>query len=299
MTIREAYENFMFEQRVRNNSPATIVFYTAALGSFVDWVSLSVVDVYELTIKQYRDYIIFLSSGGIKSTSVNTNMRAVKAFYNYLIDEEIIGDCSRKLKLIKQQKEEIIPLSDDEIQTLLSCFDTSDVLELRNKCFTLLMLDCGLRRSELCRLKVSDVDFQQKSLLVNGKGGKQRIVPMGDTTVRIMDRYFQATAFKRSGKISAPFFLDRRGNGIDINVVKMVFQDLKERTGIQRLHPHLLRHTFATLYLVDGGNLEMLRCLLGHSSISITQIYLHISSNYSLIRAQHNSHVDSLQDKIV
>ena len=107
MTIREAFDDFMFEQRVRNNSPATITFYSSALSSFVDWVSRSAANVGELTIKQYKDYIIFLSSSGIKSTSVNTNLRAVKAFYNYLIDEEIIGDCSRKLKLIKQQKEEI------------------------------------------------------------------------------------------------------------------------------------------------------------------------------------------------
>ena len=128
MTIREAFDDFMFEQRVRNNSPATITFYSSALSSFVDWVSRSAANVGELTIKQYKDYIIFLSSSGIKSTSVNTNLRAVKAFYNYLIDEEIIGDCSRKLKLIKQQKEEIIPLSDEEIQRLLSCFDTSDEL---------------------------------------------------------------------------------------------------------------------------------------------------------------------------
>lgn len=297
MTVREAFDNFMFEQRVRNNSPATITFYSSALGSFVDWLTVS--EVEELTISQYKDYIIYLSSSGIKSTSVNTNMRAVKAFYNFLIDEDLIGDCSRKLKLIKQQKQEIIPLSDDEIGRLLGCFDISDELELRNKCFTLLMLDCGLRRSELCRLKVSDVDLVQKSLLINGKGGKQRLVPMGDLTFRCLESYFHRTAHARSGKISAPFFLDRRGNGIDINVIKMVFQDLKERTGIQRLHPHLLRHTFATLYLVDGGNLEMLRCLLGHSSISITQIYLHLSSNYSLIRTQHNSHVDILRDKIV
>lgn len=297
MTILEAFDNFMFEQRVRNNSPATITFYSSALGSFVDWLSVS--DVEELTISQYKDYIIFLSSSGIKSTSVNTNMRAVKAFYNFLIDEELIGDCSRKLKLIKQQKQEIIPLSDDEIGRLLGCFDVSDELELRNKCFTLLMLDCGLRRSELCRLKVSDVDLTQKSILVNGKGGKQRLLPMGELTFHCLESYFHRTVHARSGKISAPFFLDRRGSGIDINVIKMVFQDLKERTGIQRLHPHLLRHTFATLYLVDGGNLEMLRCLLGHSSISITQIYLHLSSNYSLIRARHNSHVDNLKHKIV
>lgn len=298
MTILEAYNNFMFEQRVRNNSSATIDFYTAVLGAFVDWVTQSTETVEELTIKQYKEYIIHLSSSGLKSTSVNTHVRAVKAFYNFLIDEEKIGDCSRKLKLIKQSKEEIIPLTDDEIGRLLACFNCSDVLELRNKCFVLLMLDCGLRRSELTRLKVSDVDFIQKSLLVNGKGNKQRIVPMGATTAQFLGEYDNRVQDKRSGKPSAPFLLDRFGNGIDNNVIKMVFQDLKERSGIQRLHPHLLRHTFATLYLVDGGNLEMLRCILGHSTISITQIYLHLSSNYALIRSAHNSHVDRMQDNL-
>lgn len=295
MTLREAYDDFMFEQRVRNNSPATIDFYTAALGSFIDWVTESIDTVEELTIKEYKDYIIFLSSSGIKSTSVNTNIRAVKAFYNFLIDEELIGDCSRKLKLIKQTKEEIVPLSDDEIKRLLSCFNVDDVLELRNKCFVLLMLDCGLRRSELTRLKVSDVDFVQKSLLVNGKGNKQRLVPMGDTTAEALKKYDTRVKCLRSGS-SPPLLLDRFGKGIDINVIKMVFQDLKDRSGIQRLHPHLLRHTFATLYLVDGGNLEMLRLIMGHSSIAITQIYLHLSTNYRLLRERHNSHIDQLTE---
>ena len=296
MTLHEAYDNFMFEQRVRNNASATIDFYTATLGGFIDWVTQNTETVEELTIKQYKEYIILLSDSGLKSTSVNTHIRAVKAFYNFLIDEELIGDCSRKLKLIRQSKEEIIPLTDDEISRLLCCFDTSDVLQLRNKCFVLLMLDCGLRRSELTRLKVSDVNLKDNFLLVNGKGNKQRFVPMGATTARFLKDYDDLVKDKRSGKSSAPFLLDRFGNGIDNNVIKMVFQDLKEQSGIQRLHPHLLRHTFATLYLVDGGDLEMLRCILGHSSISITQIYLHLSNNYKLIKSSHNSHVDRLSD---
>lgn len=158
------------------------------------------------------------------------------------------------------------------------------------------MLDCVLRRSELTRLKVSDVNLKDNFLLVNGKGNKQRFVPMGSTTAQFLKEYDDLVKDKRSGKPSAPFLLDRFRNGIDNNVIKMVFQDLKDQSGIQRLHPHLLRHTFATLYLVDGGNLEMLRCILGHSSISITQIYLHLSSNYALIMSSHNSHVDRMND---
>lgn len=296
MTLREALDLFIYEQRFRNNSAATIQYYTTYLGDFIDWLAseTDVTEVEQLTIKEYKDYVIFLSGTDIKSSSVNTKIRAVKAFYNFLIDEEKIGDCSRKLKLIKQRKEEIIPLNDTEIRKLLDCFNTSEILELRNKCFVLLMLDCGLRRAELTRIKVSDVDFDQRSILVNGKGDKQRLVPIGDLTLENLLKYNAFISDRRSGKRSDPFFLDRFGNGVDINAVKMVFQDLKDRTGIQRLHPHLLRHTFATLYLVDGGNLEVLRCLMGHSSIAITQIYLHLATNYNLLRDRHNSHIDKL-----
>lgn len=297
MTIAEAYDDFMYDQHVKNNSEATITFYTTFLGNFVEWVTRQLTNVEELTIKQYKDYVIYLSRTDLKPSSVNCNLRAVKAFYNYLIDDDVITDCSRKLKLIKQTKQEIIPLSDEEIHTLLSCFDTSNTLELRNKCITLLMLDCGLRRAEVCRLRMVDVDFGQSSLLVNGKGDKQRLVPMGDTTRAALIDYSTLVSDKRPKSELSPFFLDRFGGGIDDNVVKMLFQDLKTRTGIARLHPHLLRHTFATLYLVDGGDLEVLRCILGHSSISITQIYLHLSSNYQLIRSKHNSHIDNLIKK--
>lgn len=296
MTLREAFDMFMYEQRFRNNSAATIQYYKSYLGAFMDWLEFEtdVTEVEQLTIKEYKDYVIYLSGTDIKASSVNTKIRAVKAFYNFLIDEDKIGDCGRKLKLIKQRKEEIIPLSDSEIKKLLGCFNTSEILELRNKCFVLLMLDCGLRRAELTRIKVSDVDFDQRSILVNGKGDKQRLVPMGELTLENLRQYNAAVSERRNGKRSDPFFLDRFGNSVDINAVKMVFQDLKDRTGIQRLHAHLLRHTFATLYLVDGGNLEVLRCLMGHSSIAITQIYLHLATNYTLLRDRHNSHIDKL-----
>ncbi len=296
MILSDAFDLFMYEQRFRNNSPATVAYYNSYLTEFLNWLKTysDITEVEQLTVKEYKDYVIFLSSGDLKASSVNTKIRAVKAFYNFLIDEERIGDCSRKLKLIKQRREEIIPLTDSEIRLLLESFDTSDLLELRNMCFVLLMLDCGLRRSELIRLKVSDVDFIRSSLLVNGKGDKQRLVPMGDNTSSVMLQYNDRVSDRRSGKPTDPFFLDRFGNGIDINCIKMVFQDLKTRTGIQRLHPHLLRHTFATLYIVDGGNLEVLRCLLGHSSIAITQIYLHLASNYIILKNRHNSHIDNL-----
>lgn len=293
MTVREAFDLFMYEQRFRNNSGATIDYYNITLGFFLDYVgsdeSLDVLD-----IRMYKDYVVFLqSSGRLKSTSINTYVRAVKAFYNWLIDEEQIGDCSRKLKLIKQKREEILPLSDEEIQQLLNCFDTSDLLELRNKCLALLMVDSGLRRAETVRLRCCDVDFQHNSLLVTGKGDKERLVPIGAMTGAALREYADRVAERREKKNDS-FFLDRFGAPLDTNAVDLVFSKLKEVTGIQRLRCHLLRHTFATNYLLDGGDLETLRLILGHSSIAITQLYLHIATSQKMLRSHHNSHLDNL-----
>lgn len=293
MTVREAFDLFMYEQRFRNNSGATIDYYNITLGFFLDYVgsdeSLDVLD-----IRMYKDYVVFLqSSGRLKSTSINTYVRAVKAFYNWLIDEEQIGDCSRKLKLIKQKREEILPLSDEEIQQLLNCFDTSDLLELRNKCLALLMVDSGLRRAETVRLRCCDVDFQHNSLLVTGKGDKERLVPNGAMTGAALREYADRVAERREKKTDF-FFLDRFGAPLDTNAVDLVFSKLKEVTGIQRLRCHLLRHTFAANYLLDGGDLETLRLILGHSSIAITQLYLHIATSQKMLRSHHNSHLDNL-----
>lgn len=293
MTVREAYDLFMYEQRFRNNSSATIDYYNITLGFFMDYVgadeSLDVLD-----IRMYKDYVVFLqSSGRLKSTSINTYVRAVKAFYNWLIDEEKIGDCSRKLKLIKQKREEIIPLSDEEIQKLLNCFDTSDLLDLRNKCLSLLMVDSGLRRAETVRLRCCDVDFQRNSLLVTGKGDKERLVPIGSLTGAALREYADRVSERREKRTDF-FFLDRFGAPLDTNAVDLVFSKLKDVTGIQRLRCHLLRHTFATNYLLDGGDLETLRLILGHSSIAITQLYLHIATSQKMLRSHHNSHLDNL-----
>lgn len=284
---------FIYEQCFRNNAASTLDYYRLSLGLFLDFVGADE-SVEVLDIQTYKDYVISLqSSGHLKSTSINTYVRAVKAFYNWLIDEDKIGDCSRKLKLIKQKREEIIPLTDDELDVLLNCFDTSDLLELRNKCLCLLMVDSGLRRAETVRLRCCDVDFAHNSLLVTGKGDKERLVPLGSVTVDFLRFYDERIADRRSKRVDS-FFLDRFGNSLDVNAVDLVFSKLKDITGIQRLRCHLLRHTFATNYLLDGGDLETLRLILGHSSIAITQLYLHLANNQKILRERHNSHLDNL-----
>lgn len=287
----DAYRIFMTEQRIRRNSAATIEYYRISLGKFRSFSGN--IDVDYLNIELYKAYVLhLLDDTELKSTSVHTYLRAVKAFYNFLINEGFIFDCSRKLKLVRQDRSVIVPLSDEEICRLLDSFGETDRLELRNKCIVALMLDSGLRLGEVIRLRIDDVFPDGRFLIVNGKGNKQRVVPLGLSCSSLLGKYMSEV---RAGAPMGSLFLSKYNDKpLTRNAVHCFFGDLKVKTGISRLYPHLLRHTFATLYIIDGGDLETLRCILGHSTITITQVYLHLAANYKLAYRNHCSHLDKL-----
>lgn len=292
MTVSNALEMFLIEQKIRNNSSQTISYYRISLDKFIDFVGD--IDVSALDLNLYKKYTLhLLDADNLRSTSVHTYLRAVKAFLNWLIDEGLINDFSNKLKLVKQSKQTIIPLSDTEIQVLLESFNTNTFLGLRNKCICVLMLDCGLRRSECVKLKLGDVLADRHLLLVNGKGAKQRLVPIGDNSLDLLCSYI--LSYRKFADKSDSLFVSYYNQlPITTNTIRCLFDDLKKQTGISRLHPHLLRHTFATHYILDGGDLETLRIILGHSTIGITQVYLHLAADYRLAYAKHRSHIDSI-----
>lgn len=298
MTIQEIYERFLLDQKYRNNSIVTIDWYKWQLGDFFRWLGSD--DPDDLSLLHFKEYGVYLRSlrkrdgDQLSCNSVNGALRAVKAFYNFAIDSEYLEDFSRQLKLPRVYKKEQLILDDDEIAQLLDCFKPNNLIDLRNKCFIVLMLDCGLRRGEIPRLNFNDVNLNNNTLLIRGKGSKERIVPIGESCFELLMSYSCIRYFKTPND---PFFIDRCGNRCSDNLIKQVFQDLKERSGIERLHPHLLRHTFATYYLADGGDLETLRLILGHSNIQTTQMYLHLAFNLKLSRSHFHSHLDLLEVK--
>lgn len=291
MTITQAFSDFMEEQIFRNNSEKTLEYYRSGIGIFMKWLNTD--DIEALTLQTYKNFVIYLNSKPISSATVNNRARAVKAFYNYLIEQNLIDDISRKLRSPKIYPQEVQILTDDEVRQLLSCFGSGRTEE-RNKLWCVLMLDSGLRKSECLKLCIKDVDLNTRSLLINGKGRKQRFVPLGNKSFTLLRSYI--VKYRCFAAPEAPLFVDRFGNPCTDNCIKQVFQDLKKRTGISRLHAHLLRHTFATMYLADGGDLETLRIILGHSDIQVTQVYLHMAQNYTLLHRRHLSHFDKIME---
>lgn len=176
----------------------------------------------------------------------------------------------------KATRKTISILSAAEIQNILS------FVSGRNELIVLLMLECGLRRSEVSSLRCEDI--YDNYFIVRGKGNKERIVPMSDyIRVPLLEFLFESRLKNQE------LLLNVSGNAI-----KMLFQKLKKKTGIKRLHPHLLRHTFATLYLVNGGDISRLQLILGHESIQITQVYLHLAQTYALREGNRFSPLSNL-----
>lgn len=297
--ISKIYDEFLLEQKFRNNSEKTIDWYIFNLENFFAWLSSD--DVTELTLENYKKYGVYLQEAvkkhnedNLSDSSVQGCLRAVKAFYNFAIEQQYIGDFSRKLKLPKAHCREQRILDDEEISVLFSCFGNSET-DLRNKCIIAYMLDCGLRRGEIPKINLGDVELKNKTTLIKGKGGKQRLVPMGDTSSSLIEEYI--TTYRQKSPTTSPLFVGKDNERCSDNLIKQLFKRLKNRSGIKRIHPHLLRHTFATYYIADGGDLETLRLILGHANIQTTQRYLHMAFNLKLQRSRHTSHIDKLYGK--
>ena len=186
----------------------------------------------------------------------------------------------------KNDARQIIPLYADEVEKIDTTFNLGSVMGLRDFCIR--AFNVGRRFSflqEVINLKMQDALFDKDALLVvNSKGSVSRIVIMCS---RLKEKLRDYIYYYRHG--SAPddnvFVQIKSKEPINENVIKQYFARLKKRTGIDRLHPHLLRHTFATSYILGGGNLEMLRILLGHSDYDVTKNYLHLANQYQILHA--------------
>ena len=299
ITIDAAYKNFI-DDRKTYVSGKTLAFYLDNISKFVTfchehYASDLMSDLPESVLK---DYVLHLrtkkkfeghpftpeSDDVIKNSSVRTYTRAVKSFLNFCVQEHYIKDYKR-VKMPRNDARQIIPLYDEEVIKIDQTFNMSSMMGLRDFCIVHLMLDAGFRSQEVINLKIQDVLFDKDALLVvNSKGSVSRIVIMCPFLKRHLSSYFDL--YRRgSAPTDAVFIQIKTKESINENVIKQYFARLKKKTGIDRLHPHLLRHTFATSYILGGGNLEMLRILLGHSDYDVTKNYLHLANQYQILQA--------------
>ena len=207
----------------------------------------------------------------MSSTTVHDYFRAIRTFFNWLVKEGLITDNPiTRIKAPKTKKKVIQALTPKEIERLMDSCSGNDVLEVRNKAILSIFLDTGLRVAELADLKISDVDVNTGSILVrHGKGGKQRVVRIGNRAQKALWKY--VTIYRKGD--SDRLLIGRCYEPLSLRGVKMIVRRLGEKSGV-KVHPHQLRHTFAISFLRAGGDVFSLQYLLGHSTLDMTQRYL-------------------------
>ena len=273
MQLQAAIDSFLLEQTIRGNSPMTVSGYRSILGYFRSFSGD--LDVEKIDLDLLRSYYFHLFQNGLESVSIQSYIRHLRAFLNWLYNSDLIDmDLCRKFKLPKAKRPIVDVLTDAEISALFGAFPGDDFRNVRNRVILALFLDAGLRLNELVSIRRSMIHVQERYVIVDGKGNKQRAVPFGNQTKELLLLYL------RIAPSSPALFLSiREEDGVFLPIteatVKMMFRRLKPI--VPRIHPHLLRHTFATRYLENGGNIYSLQMLLGHTSLEMVKRYLHLA----------------------
>lgn len=308
--LKTAIQQFLIDQELKGNTDKTILFYKKSLNYFVEFIGKDV-KVKEIQLADLKKYQFAIKSRPrfqnhpfkptidkpITSVSVQTYIRALRAFLNWMYEEGYITeDLSSKFKLPKATKKTIEILSDEEITTVLKATKTTSEIGLRNHCICSLMLDCGLRVNEVLTLDVDNVHIAQGAIKVFGKGHKERIVPLGVYTKKHLLKYiscYRPMPIYETKRL----FLDKECKAMSNNALKMFFTRLRRKTKIDRLHPHILRHTFATKYLMNGGDIFSLQQILGHTSLEMVRRYSHLASAYTTKKHKLYSPLDNIQKR--
>jgi len=233
---------------------------------------------------QLRAFILWINNLGLAANSQARIMSGIRNFFNYLISEDIIDNNPVDLlDLPKIARKLPVVLSLEEIESMLAAIDHSTEEGQRNRCIIEVLYGCGLRVSELVNLKLSQLFLDKDYIRVIGKGNKERIVPVGSIANTQLHLYIAGARNKILPKKASQenVFLNRRGGKLSRVWIFMIIRDLAEKAGIKKtISPHTFRHSFAT-HLVEGGaDLRAVQEMLGHESITTTEIYTHLDTSY-------------------
>ena len=243
-------------------------------------ISTEVNDINQDTIENFFAYLYDLNIGASSQTRI---LSGLKSFYRFLLQENLTTKDPTAL-ITSPSRGRHLPevLSYPEIQKMIDSIDLSLPNGHRNKAMIEVMYGCGLRVSELISLQISDIYKEDGFLRIFGKGSKERLVPIGDSSLIILYQYINGARLHITPKpkFTDTVFLNSRGTGLTRQTVFLLVKELAERNGISKsISPHTFRHSFATHLLEGGANLLAVQQMLGHASVSTTEIYTHISDD--------------------
>ena len=280
--IKHYADHLRLELSLSDNS---VEAYCHDVGLFLQYLdsqghSTLIDAIQQDTIENFFAYLYDLNIGAASQARI---LSGLKSFWRYLIQENLTEKDPTELissPSLGRHLPEV--LSYEEIQTIIDSIDLSQPNGHRNKAMIEVMYGCGLRVSELIGLQISDIYKEDGFLRIFGKGSKERLVPIGDSSLKILFQYIEGARkhIQVKPKFTDTVFLNSRGTGLTRQTVFLLVKELAERNGIHKtISPHTFRHSFATHLLEGGANLLAVQQMLGHASVSTTEIYTHISDD--------------------
>ena len=263
-------------------SPNTLEAYLTDLDKLMSFLTLEGINVLEVCLSDLQRFTAGLHDIGIHPRSQARILSGIKSFFRFLLMADYLeADPSELLEGPKIGFKLPEVLTVEEIDRIISAVDRSKAEGQRNRAILETLYSCGLRVSELVNLKLSDLYFDEGFIKVEGKGSKQRLVPISPRAINEIKLYFTD---RNLMKIKPGFedfvFISNFGKNISRIMVFHIIKELAERIGLKKkISPHTFRHSFATHLLEGGANLRAIQCMLGHESIGTTEIYTHIDRN--------------------
>lgn len=260
-------------------SENTVMAYTSDLDKLIQYLKEETINIMDVSLDDLENFAADLRDIGIHPRSQARILSGIRSFFHFLLIEDYIQQDPSEL-LESPQIGKHLPdiLSVEEIDNLINAIDRSTKEGQRNCAILETLYSCGLRVSELCNLKISDLYLDEGFIKVEGKGSKQRLVPISPKAIKEIKNYFLT---RGDGLIKPEFedhvFISRFGKNISRIMVFHIIKELADKIGLKKsISPHTFRHSFATHLLEGGANLRAIQCMLGHESIGTTEIYTHI-----------------------
>lgn len=288
MTWPAALQSFRAYLRLeRALSPNTLEAYLSDVEKFVRYLELQGREVLPLKVQQteLEQFIFWLNELGLEASSQARIISGLRAFYKFLLVEDLLDDDPTEMlegPRLRRKVPEV--LSVHEVQQILDAVDLSEPNGIRNRAMIETLYACGLRVSELVTLKITNLFLETGFVRVIGKNDKERLVPIGEAAAKYIRQYLEHVRERlvepKPGHENI-VFLNRRGQGLTRVMVFYIIKELALKAGIQKnISPHTFRHSFAT-HLVEGGaDLKAVQDMLGHESITTTEIYTHLDTEY-------------------
>lgn len=306
MNFRETLETYCnYLDTIKGYSPNTILAYKKDIEEFNDFVVKEKFAKDALTIRNDRvckSFIANLNRNNEAAASVNRKLSSLKTFYNYLLGIQVVKE-NYFLELSGFKNPRRLPklIKEAEIKMMFQACDVKTTLGMRNYVILEILYGCGLRVSELCNLKLLDLDFSRQEIKIHGKGNKDRLAIMFADLAADLKEYLNESRIKllmlREDERCDYVFLNKNGTPLTPRGVRVILDKIiKDCEETFKIHPHMLRHSFATSLLNNGADLRSVQELLGHESIRTTQIYTHVS--YEIMKEQYTlAHPRALNNK--